>query len=164
MASLIFFLEMRFNMFKGLKGIIFVGLLSLLTTLTIAFTQGITPDAGTTFEQGVFDLSAKYAEEVFPQANFEGLLNALINKVPQQMGGPTSQELLANKDQHIEANEALWWKAVCWVVFFESPDRCGDIELEARGFDVSDPVNFVANNEAKIEEFKIDAGVVPATP
>ena len=147
-------------MFQGLKGIIVVGLLSLLTTLNIAFTQSFSDAINQTVAETVGELSEEFASGKLPQPDLESLVAALRDGFPKQLSSETGGAVLAQRDQ--PTSRSMYFLLFCEIAIRDFTG-CGELDLEARGFDVSDPANFIENNRGKIDE-EIGSGGGSSSP
>ncbi len=133
---------MRFNMFKGLKGIFVVGLLSLLTTLSIVHAE--------TVDEFIDKLTLIVAPQLVStdsDVTIDNLLDA--RRLSQETADAARTRIAQGED----IDQAFAELLVCEIIYrdFDACQADATSELAARGFDlsgddiISDNANIIAD-------------------
>ena len=145
-------------MFKGLRGIIFVGLISILTTLTtFGVAQGISPN-NTTVEEATIKIVQEYAAELLPASSFASLVADLVGGGRHAHGhidDPLAESLLQQKDEPI--SRAMLIELLCLIRNHDP--SCGETDLLVEGLDPSDVDTFIDSDRTQT-----DTGTPPTSP
>ena len=153
-------------MFQGLKALIFVGLISLLTTLNIAFTQAASAGNGQTVGGTAQELANECVPSVAQQPDLFSLVGALVNV--SRLNSATAQAVLDQANDPI--TDAMFFTLYCQICVGDLSNECNQIELEAQGFVIPEGgvignVNeFVSGNKGKQAAPPVTPPVTPPGP